>query len=309
MNARPLALVSILALSGLAVPPLSLADAPAGLVESAKPVDLRPRWTVGQDVRYRIVAEGTNEMDVPGMGVQKTTDRQEIVVRLTPREISEGGAKVDLTYETLKIRVDGSPRGPQEFDSTRPDEQGPLAQALRPLVGLTLTLQVDRNGNITEVTGGDQVQVNPRSQWAGRLVQKGGVSSMFGRILSGNRATGQADVGQTWQTSDRIDLAAMGTVKLDAENTLTGVSGNVATIAIKGKLELDAGRSQAMQMTLTHGAYEGSAQWDVAAGQLNSMEVRQSMTVEADGPMGKVTSKRDLTEVVSRVTGSAAAGQ
>ncbi len=309
MNARMFALMSIVGLSILAAPAVSVADAAAGLVEAARPVDLRPKWTVGREVRYRIVAEGTNEMDVPGMGVQKTTDRQEIVVRLTPREVGEGGAKVELTYETLKIRVDGSPRGPQEFDSTKPDEPGPLGQALRPLVGLTLTLHMDRNGNITEVAGGDDVQVNPRSQWAGRLVQKGGVSSMFGRILSGNRSSGEADVGQTWKTTDRIDLAAMGTVILEAENTLKGVSGNTATIDIKGKLELDTARSQAMQMNLTQGTYEGSVQWDLAAGQLNSMEVRQSMTIEADGPMGKVTSKRDLAEVVSRVPGSAAAGQ
>lgn len=310
MNVRPLALVSVLALTGLAAPAFScLADALAAPGEVVKPVDLRPKWTVGQDVRYKIVAEGTNEMDVPGMGPQKTTDRQEIAVRLTPKEVTEGGAKVELTYEAIKVNVEGSPRGPQTFDSTKPDEGGPLGQALRPIVGLTLTLHVDPNGNITEVTGGDSVQVNPRSQWAGRLVQKGGVSSMFGRVISGNRASGQANVGDTWQTSDRIDLSSMGTVKLDAENTLNGLSGNVATIGIKGKLELDTSRAQAMQMTLTNGTYEGSVQWDVGAGQLNAMEVKQSMSVEAEGPMGKVSSKRDLTEVVTRVTGTAPAGQ
>ncbi|MBM4107314.1 MAG: hypothetical protein FJ255_00610 [Phycisphaerae bacterium] len=310
MNARPIALASILALTGLTGPVATFpAAAAARAADAAKPVDLRPKWTVGQDVRYKIVADGTNEMDVPGMGAQKTTDRQEIVVRLTPKEVGEGGAKVELTYESIKINVEGSPRGPQTFDSTKPDEPGPLAQALRPILGLTLTLHMDRNGNITEVTGGDDVQVNPRSQWAGRLVQKGGVSSMFGRVITGNRTTGEANVGDTWQTADKIDLSAMGSVKLTAENTLKGLSGDVATIGIKGTLELDASRAQAMQVNLTSGAYEGSAQWDTAAGQLNSMEVKQSMAVEAEGPMGKVSSRRSLTEVVSRVTGAAPAGQ
>jgi hypothetical protein len=296
----------LVASTGLAPAAALGAGASAEAVQAA--VNLRPRFEVGKDVRLKIETNSVSDNEMPGgAGVQQTKDSQEFVVRLSPKDVSEGGATVELTYESLKASIEGSPRGPQTFDSAQGEDADNFAKALRPIVGLTLTLKLDANGNITEVTGGDVAGLNRRVPLASRLVTAPGVTALFGRVVSGNRSSGQASLGQSWQTVDTFDQGVMGKLKLTADNTLASHEGDKATINIKGVMALEADAGSPAMMTLKAGTYEGKAVWDTKAGMVHSMDVTQVVSLEGDTPVGRVATKRTTVEKVTRLEGDAAA--
>lgn len=302
---------TIVLCAGLLVTPALLTNPANALAAAhlAADVDLRPRFQVGQDVRFRLETSAVSDNQMPGGGAQQTKDAQDIVVRLSPKEVTEAGSTVELTYESIKVTIEGSPRGPQTFDSAQDPaaDTNPFAQALRPLVGMTLTLKIDANGNITEVTGAENAALNRRNPFASRLTTTPGVSALFGRIISANRASGQASVGQSWQTVDAFDQGPMGRLKLTADSTLMSHDSNKAAIDIKGTFALDSDAAAASMLKLTEGTYTGQAVWDTAAGMLHSMNVSQVTSLEGDTAVGRVATKRTSTEKVTRMEGDAPA--
>jgi hypothetical protein len=177
---------------------------------------------------------------------------------------------------------------------------------LRPMVGLTLSVKTDKDGNITEVktpdgvggVGGEMLR-----QFTGADV----VKNMFGPIVSLRRGTGQAAVGEMWTNQDAIE-SPMGTMKVTTNNTLSSHSGGRATIDINGGVSLTQGTGGASAIpglvpkaTIKESSIKGQAIWDTGKGMLRSVKSEQNITIEADIGGQKTVSKQVMKMDVARV--------
>lgn len=279
-------------------------------------IDLRPRFTKGQEIRFRMKMESTGTQagglgDAgEGPGEQSMSTNQEIGLLMRVKDVNpETGAMLDLVYESLKFNMDSPMMGRVEFDSSKPATGGDAAMAemmLRPMVGLTLSVKTDKDGNITEVktpdgvggVGGEMLR-----QFTGADV----VKNMFGPIVSLRRGTGQAAVGEMWTNQDAIE-SPMGTMKVTTNNTLSSHSGGRATIDINGGVSLTQGAGGASAIpglvpkaTIKESSIKGQAIWDTGKGMLRSVKSEQNITIEADIGGQKTVSKQVMKMDVARV--------
>lgn len=273
-------------------------------------VDLRPRFTKGQEIRFRMKMESTGTQAGDAAGEQSMSTNQEIGLLMRVKEVNaESGALLDLVYESLKFNMDSPMMGRIDFDSSKPATGGDEAIAegmLRPLVGLTLSVKTDKDGNITDVKspeGAGGVAGAMLRQFTGADV----VKNMFGPIVSLRRGTGQAAVGETWTNQDAIE-SPMGTMKVTTNNTLSSHAQGRATIDIKGGVSLTQGGAGASAIpglmpaaTIKESSIKGQAIWDTAKGMLRSVKSEQTITIEADLAGQKTVSKQVMRMDVARV--------
>lgn len=101
-------------------------------------VDLRPRFTKGQELRYVLEQDSLNKLKSAGGGGledagvggdQKLNQRLVLVMRVV--DSAEAGATIQVVYESIRVRMT-TPQGSGEFDSARP-AGAPKAPATSPL--------------------------------------------------------------------------------------------------------------------------------------------------------------------------------
>lgn len=269
--------------------------------------DLRPKFERGQTIKLKL--EVTNLAEQPAIDidmlddpdekpkkparpsqangkreVEKTKSRIEFGIVMKVKEVdAAGNSTVDMTFQTVKVSVDG-PGMKEEFDSTKPAKPAPAGEidiigtVLKPLVGTTMSMTVDRAGNISNVTGGDGFamlgQVTPGSGGAGSLPQ------VIGPIFNIKKGDGFARIGETWDNADKLNSGLMGDFKMTARHTLSSVSGKDAKVDLRGKIEPGSQAPGSSTFQLKDSSYTGRYTWDLARGMIKDMTTKMSMTVE-----------------------------
>jgi hypothetical protein len=263
-------------------------------------VNLRPKLKVGQEARFEMdikanrsrrggaAAPSGNPMDMMGDGKQDMV--MTVVLKCTSAD-PETGYALDMTIE--KFRMDATIGGESvRFDSTKPDESDPLAALFQTLVGTTMPVRMDKDGNISSVGGG-----------AGALGGMDGASLMkgfFGPIATQSKSPGEAAVGESWTNDDTIE-GGMGVFRIKTTNTLKSHARSMATIVTRGVFSLDPSSSQA-GIRIREGDMSGNTQWDTETGMLDSMNFRQKLTIEKREQNGQPSvSSDDVTMKVTRV--------
>lgn len=270
---------------------------------SGREVDLRPKFRVGEDLRYVMLLENDGVTEMPPLESSKQTSRQRVEFRLRTIETDpQKGSTVELIYEAIRVTIQsgdttieydstkpaaggrgrGKDRG-RDADPLAPDQSADLAQALSPVVGTTLTLTVQPDGTISRVTGGGELSGALAGRFAGPIADPQGVKDLFGPIFTTRGPSGSARVGETWRHEDLIDLAMLGRLRLTTDHTLASVKGDTATIDFSGRMDLDS-ESAAMPrgIRLSDTVYKGVYRWDSASGSLESMEQTQGFTLTGD---------------------------
>src|SRR5688572_11929779 len=127
---------------------------PAATATAARAADLLPRHAVGAEWRYTWSVksvESTTGKNAPGPGSERRgTFDFDLLVRIV--EANDAGALATVKFERVRLEVQ-TPDGPTTFDSSAPAEQDAksmLAPLARPMVGVELTLRLDRLGNVTK---------------------------------------------------------------------------------------------------------------------------------------------------------------
>jgi hypothetical protein len=264
-------------------------------------VDLRPRFEKGQRLRYRLEQSfsSINDLapargrstppprDKPGTKNDPATDDTsrgtvEMVLLMNVQDVSPAGvATVETKFESLKLSSK-SEAGEFSFDSTKPqDKEDPIALLLGPIAGTSLTLQVDRAGNVTSVTGGEALNA------MGQMVSgsTGGASQLFGPIFSTHPTTGFAKVGQSWEHEDRLSSGLLGDFTMKTRHTLQRVQGREAVVGISGRIDPRSEAPGQSSFQLKDSSYTGSYVWDTGRGQLSKMDT--TMSVRLDGNAGE----------------------
>jgi hypothetical protein len=282
---------------------LTLLAAPG--VALAESVDLRPKFEKGAEATYTLALSADNQytMGAATGDAQKQHVEQELGLRLNVKEVDpEKGATVDLVYESIKFKTEGGMMA-AEFDSKQPadkDAGNMVAEAFRPLVGMTLTLTVDKDGNVTEVKGGEELSKGMTGQMLAGYTTTGGVRGLLGPIFSTRQAKTEANVGDTWTYEDVMPGSMLGQMKIVSNHTLKSVDAGMATIDLTGKIELK-GNGMGPKVEMKEGSYDGTYIWDSKAGMLKSMKTTQVATMEGDMGSGPMTIKNNSTTTLTRV--------
>ncbi len=285
------------------VPAVALIAFASAAPALAQEVDLRPRFKTGAETRFAMAITGANEFKAEAMpgGGQSTKIDQEIDFTLKVKEVTDDGiATVDLTYDRMVMNVSGM--FDLSFDSSKPTDEDAgnmLASALRPLIGSSLTMTIDRDGNITKVEGFDSLKLNPSAQqMAGTLATADGVKSTFGQVFSTRKSDGRANVGDTWTNVDSFSAGQMGTVKTSVKHTLKSHSGGMAKVDLVGDLAIEGGMMPELKLTTSE--VTGNYIWDTEVGMLKSIETKQTSTMQGNAGSGDMTINNTSTMKLER---------
>lgn len=217
----------------------------------------------------------------------------------------EGGAVVHLIYDSLRVTMTSDGKK-TEFDSAKPKEKDgndPMAAALRPIVGATLILTLDRDGNITKVEGGENLlPAGLGGSAADGLANPNTVKETWGPIFTTRRSSGQAAVGDSWTTTDSMGASLIGSFLITTENRLKSHNSGNALVEFKGKITPgpeSAGAGTGVQ--IKDSKHEGTYTWDTRRGQLKELNMTQNVNVEAQLAGTTITSKQDSKTTIKRV--------
>ncbi|MFO0857013.1 MAG: DUF6263 family protein [Phycisphaerales bacterium] len=245
-------------------------------------VDLRPKWRKGQETRFDMSLDIVSEQNLNAVKggdepePMKQVIKQKIGLLLRVKEVaSSGAATVDLVYESLKFDAD-SALGKISFDSSQTkNDKDEFDGLLRSIIGLTMTLQLDENGNITNISssGGGGMAGGMLQQFTAADLVKG----MFGPIMTIKAGNGRAKVGERW-TNESSMSGQMGTTKIKNEYTLESAAGSMARMNIQGTVSLDGGTTG--MANIREGSITGKATWNTERGMLESMNMTQRLMVD-----------------------------
>jgi hypothetical protein len=320
---------------------------------TAREVDLRPRFELGRVTRYRFELRSENKLIAPNTpeidGDQKMV--QIITLVLKPTAVSDDGATVELVYESIKASLEtadflatfdsagggsgggGTGRGvapkrsPQSpagkpgsgAATADPEMSDLLAQIMRPMVGATLTLQVDPAGNIRSVSGGAALAggggvLGALGGLGGlggvAMPASGGAASPMNWLITGPAQRGKVRVGESWTNNDSLAGTPIGGFQMVTRHTCRSANQNTAECSFSGRADQassgagGAGGAAAPGLgafTLKEAAYSGNYSWDLRRGELSELsstlrsEVMQGAGGESDTRMSaetRITVKR-----------------
>jgi hypothetical protein len=262
---------------------------------TAGKIDLRPRFRVGQETRFK--------MDMDSNGAQQAGDgppvNQTVGATVLFRCIesnAETGYTLEVTYEALKLKAKAAGMN-IDFDSSKaPKADDPMDEAIRSIVGMKLKVKMDLDGNISSVDGGGGGGMGGELM-SGADLMKG----MVGPIFTTKKGSGQVSVGDKWVNEDTMD-AGMGTVRITTTNTVKSYSNSVATVDINGKFSVDP--SSGKGVTIRDSSMNGEFRWNTEVGMLDSMTMKQKLTVEQKQDKGPPThTSQDMNLKVQRMPG------
>ncbi|NUQ67696.1 MAG: hypothetical protein HUU18_05395 [Phycisphaerales bacterium] len=295
--------VLLAGLSFMAAAPSPCSGAETLQRQEGRKINLRPKFTKGQEIRYTMRLDASTKLAgeaAPGDGQRI---EQDIGLLLRVRDVSpETGASVDLVYESLKFKLTQGDTV-MDFDSTKPARKDEPADAmLRPIVGLTLELKIDKDGNITSVSGGEKLAAGPGAMLANNFTGADVIRSLMGRVMTLRRGTGEASVGESWTDEDVI-ASMMGDMKITTTTTLKSMNGATATLGLRGVFGLSptGGTTGLPSISVKDSTYTGEAQWNTETGTLQSMTTRQTIAVEQTLGDKTLRSTNELVTTVRRV--------
>jgi hypothetical protein len=250
-------------------------------------VNLRPKFTKGQVIKFKMNMASSGVQTLPnidkGQPLQplKQSMTQELGLSLKVTETAANeNTKADLVYDTVKLSMTTPDGSKVEFDSTKPPagDADPIATMLKSLVGLSLTLTIDKDGNITSVDSSN----SPLADSGMLKAFTGGdvVKNLFGPITTTSKSNGEARVGESWTNQDQID-APWGKMNLATTHTLVSHRSSIASITINGRLTLEPPTSTTPVPAIRNSSYTGQHLWNTELGMLSEMTMRQHLELES----------------------------
>ena len=304
-----------------ASPPTSTPDSTSPPAIPRGTIDLRPKWTVGQDRRLRLTMTSTTTTTMPGLSdplaepggkpaqgadeAARSSADQTYVLRFSPTTVGESGAVVDVTFESIRMTLDAA--GQKEtFDSDLPPPPKPagtnplqslgetslLERTLRPLVGEKLTLHLDTQGTITRIEGGEKFAALFAT--AGGAAPNTPPSSLFSGLLTLRQGTGSAKPGDRWTSESRVTLTPTGDVRLRTETTLASFKPPLAVLNFEGGLLPGSSDPAGKIFHIDKATHRGTCEWDTSNAFLRSMSLSQTLetSLELAGIKGRAVSEQ-----------------
>jgi len=311
-SALPMLAVSLMAAAALAQPaaPAPKPESKPQPAEQRPPataagrVDLRPRWELGQVVRYTM--KQTSNQQSPNAEDPKnpTTVRFEETtgLKMTAKAVdtATGEATVEVLFESVKVKFE-SDLANVEFDSTKPPAKTPakpadpldaidsmIADQFKQKVGTTITIKVAKDGRILSTSGGETLSpaMPGLPSAADAMKQLGG---LIGPITTNSSAgfDGTAKVGDRWTHRDQLTVGPIGGLDLTTTYDLRSHSNNLAKVYYKGHAEGKNSTGQPQLANVDSAEHSGIYSWDTRNGQLVRCEMEQKIAISSQLTGGK----------------------
>ena len=271
--------------------------------------------TMTQDMKQNITAGGQEQQ-------QTIVARMEMMMEVS-KPGADGAREAKIIYKRIKQSVKMGAMS-QEFDSNDPAKSdGPLAAALKPLIGAELTLTIAADGKATKVAGLDEIidkqaKANPAAAQRLRQTKASMSKSLKDMVSASARTLPSKPVapGEKWDAESPVNVPFIGQVNVKQACTLEKVektaAGQIAHLSVKGTMKSDKATTTAMgPATLTvkklEMNYDAKTRFDVKLGMAVSATTRlkgmfdmsivspngaaQDMAIQMDGTV-TVTQKK-----------------
>ena len=287
----------------------------AALVSSAtlaaQDVNLRYRWTKGEEVRYRNTIQTDMLMSgLPGMGDMNVSMTMVQINKLVVDGIAaDGTATIRSTTESIKMTMNIPMMGEVTYDSANPQPAGSnplvdsIGQSVGALVGETLTLAVAPSGKVGKIDGLAQLveKVKKASPTSGGAMGMGNMDSFFSE--DAQRSTIEQSfavmpdkpvkTGDTWKNEYKIPSplgSQVASYVCTLKDQLT-LSGNpTARITTTGGVKAAGapGAMGPMTVTMGDGTSQGELLFDTKLGRVRKSTgtLTQPLSMRMSAPDG-----------------------
>ena len=209
---------------------IHLAAAVLSFTAATLPADVRLAWKFreGDVIRYRILQEIHQSMS--GMGNMETDTRVGQVLREKVQSVApDGTAKIEVTWEALRYRLEAPMGGSLEFDSTKDSPEsaaGPM-KGLSKIVGSAFQVEMKPSGEIVSLRGIDELMQKVASDgggMVGSMVSRSFNDASMKRALESVVLPEKALAdGETWERESQFDVPSLGKLKVDYDFKLHGM--------------------------------------------------------------------------------------
>lgn len=276
---------------------------------------LKPRFEPGRTVyvESHMRAVQTLTGDMLGEEGMLITIEQTLGVFQKVESVSGAGVKLGMIFDRMRIDF-AAPMMEGAFDSdARSDlELLELAEIFEPMIGAAYTAELDRDFNVTRITGIDELVKKMNEAGGGQL------ASQFVRGMSNeqNKAALAESIfmlypnkkvkqGDTWSKSIRRKGGQLGEFGVKYDYRVESVNDKRVVIAYTASLtrppgaKVDSVNPMIKAVSLKSGSITGKAEFDAKTGQLVS-DARKSITkmaIEMDMPVADGDAAPSMTIV------------
>lgn len=268
-------------------------DQPQKPDKSQKAYDLRPKFVAGRESRFIMKSESSSVTEPLKKNKKNATTSKsessmqlEIELRLRTTSVEEdGSAELELVYESYKLKSTGATE--LEFDSDRPPAggddsggtEGMINSLLDGIVGTTLTLHADADGNISSITGGEALALLGGSDGAGAAL----ASTNWIAAAASEGNAGARRIGERWANRDELGGGSpLGDFDMITTHTFKRVRGDVAEVEFVTAMETAAsGGKQRDARQLDSAGGKGKYLWDLERGELQELTSEQTSVIES----------------------------
>lgn len=282
----------------------------------ADTVNLTPKYVKGQSVQLQQQVKRVNIMEL-SMGKDEQRVEQTARFELRVADVTDGKTKLELELKSVTSKAKIA-KGEFTWDSTQPeddkDQNNPLTQSYRPIIGAVTTIVLDAKGNIEQITADPRVNVgvisrSPVAAAVMGLVNPDLVRVSFAPMLWIKEGAEPAKVGQTWNDSESWASPGIGKWTMKLTNTLKKASAESADIDVTGDLTLGAPEDgKASTFKLVNPEAKGTAVWDLGAGMIKSYAWKQKFTLDGEAQGLKITRSSEVDMVTTRLAADAKGG-
>lgn len=297
------------------------AVSPARAAEQS--VLLKPRYVPGR-TSYVEMALDFNQKITGSMfgseGTEATIRQLQGVWEKTESLSAAEGARITMTFDRVQLTM-LSAAGSLSFDSDLDDpvdQSNALAPLLRPMLGMPMTLEVDKDGRIVSFRGMRSIvekiekSVGPQEIFS-RL--KNDFTDEAAKILWAERRlmlypNREVSVGDTWQYASRVRGPLTGDRVCEYNFHLKGIEEKggrlVAEIGYTGTIRTVAGAEPGPavlgHVELKSGTVEGAATFDIERGQYVRQTDQTHVVMEIEGYPGAddASSKAQLEQHINQ---------
>lgn len=309
MSARRL--LSACLMTALLVAPVSIASAQEGAAKteaSSTPVaiTLKPAFKKGDTHKFTWHVERSSTFDA----MQKTgTDKSVIDAGITLQvaESTDAGHSLEVTIDSIKIDHQAG-EIKLAWDSTQPeddkDRDNEAFLAFKPLVGMKLTLNTDKNGVITSVSGEPAVPQGRRLVEVARqfFITPEYLMFRWNTVLNARRDGGEIKSGESWSQTDTFVAPQVGKFDHILTHSLKSVTDGAAVIDTVGTMKISPAKEGApMAFELKDTNILATSQWPLADGMSRTLEMQRSFTLDGSAQGMPVKRKVDEKLTVTRV--------
>lgn len=276
-----------------------------GTGHAETPVSLELKYPEGRVIHE--VTKKNNVTDAAGMRIVQF-HQQEIEERVLSAD--SDGVVLQLTYQRQLMKTE-SPLGSMSFDSAvdkAPPEDLSFT-VLGLLVGQSFTVRLDKNGQVSTVTGADRITKTLKDSLPKDLptdavekVMASFTTVALKKLVSDKRQIlpGKSVVpGDTWSNSVEMTLSSAGVMTTISDYTFRSVEDKgqrrVAVVDYVVRAEMAPG-NQLLSGFSVKG--KGQAHFDLAEGMFTDSEVNIQMSGEIQGMPMTVTSNVTVTNQV-----------